>query len=146
MDNCLFTAPTVQQAIYLRKQVSSLLRNRGFRLTKFLLNNKDLLQSISEEDRAKSNTTENDGILSSCRRILGVLWDNEEDCFKFHVKLKDGPFTRRGLLSALSSVFDPLGFLALLILAAKLLLQDLCRMKYDWDDCLNEEDVKVWKR
>ena len=147
MDDCLFTAPTVQQAIYLRTQVSSLLKNRGFRLTKFLSNNKDLLQSIPEEDRAKSKTTENDGILSSsCRRILGVLWDNEEDSFKFHVKLKDGPFTRRGLLYALSSVFDPLGFLAPLILAAKLLLQDLCRRKYDWDDRLSEEDVKVWKR
>ena len=146
MDDCLFTAPTVQQAIYLRTQVSSLLKNRGFRLTKFLSNNKDLLQSIPEEDSAKSKTTENDCILSSCRRILGVLWDNEEDSFKFHVKLKDGPFTRRGLLSALSSVFDPLGFLAPLILAAKLLLQDLCRRKYDWDDRLSEEDVKVWKR
>ena len=43
MDDCLFTAPTVQQAIYLRTQVSSLLKNRGFRLTKFLSNNKDLL-------------------------------------------------------------------------------------------------------
>ena len=129
----------------MRTQISSLLKNRGFRLTKFLSNNKDLLQSIPEEDRAKSKTTENDGI-SSCRRILGVLWDNEEDSFKFHVKLKDGPFTRRGLLSALSSVFDPLGFLAPLILAAKLLLQDLCRRKYDWDDRLSEEDVKVWKR
>ena len=75
-----------------------------------------------------------------------MLWDNKEDCFKFHVKLKDGPFTRRGLLSALSSVFDPLGFLAPLILVAKLLLQDLCRRKYDWDDRLSEEDVKVWKR
>ena len=146
MDDCLFTAPTVQQAIYLRKQVSSLLKNRGFRLTKFLSNNEDLLQSIPEEDRAKSKTTENDGILSSCRRILGVLWDNEEDCFKFHVKLKDGPFTRRGLLSALSSVFDPFGFLAPLILAAKLLLKDFCRRKYDWDDRLSEEDVKVWRR
>ena len=142
MDDCLFTPPTVQQAIYLRTQVSSLLKNRGFRLTKFLSNNKDLLQSIPEEDRAKSKTTENDGILSSCRQILGVLWDNEEDSFKFHVKLKDGPFTRRGLLSALSSVFDPLGFLAPLILTAKLLLQDLCRRKYDWDDRLSEEDVK----
>ena len=138
MDDCLFTAPTVQQAIYLRKQVLSLLKNRGFKLTKFLSNNKELLQSIPEEDSAKSKTTENDGILSSCRRILGMLCDNEEDCFKFHAKLKDGPFTRRALLSASSSVFDPLGFLAPLILAAKLLLQDLCCRKYNWDDRLSE--------
>ena len=75
-----------------------------------------------------------------------MLWDNEEDCFKFHVKLKDGPFTRRDLLSALSLVFDPLGFLAPLVLSAKLLLQDLCRRKYDWDGRLSEEDVKVWRR
>ena len=84
MDDCLFTAPTVQQAIYLRTQVSSLLKkNRGFRLTKFLSNNKDLLQSIPEEDRAKSKTTENDDILSSCRRILGVLWTTKKTVLNF---------------------------------------------------------------
>ena len=66
MDGCLFTAPTVQKAIYLRKQVSTLLKKRGFRLTKFLLNNEDLFQSISEEDRPKSKTTENEGILLLC--------------------------------------------------------------------------------
>ena len=48
--------------------------------------------------------------------------------------MQDRPLTRRGILSTVSSVYDPLGFLAPLILVGKSLLQDLCRGKVEWDD------------
>ena len=39
--------------------------------------------------------------------------------------IKDRPCTRRGILSAVNSLYDPLGMAAPFILSAKLLLQDL---------------------
>ncbi|KAK0145451.1 hypothetical protein N1851_015639 [Merluccius polli] len=48
--------------------------------------------------------------------------------------LKEQPHTRRGILSVVSSIYDPLGFLAPLTLSAKLILQDLCRRSIGWDD------------
>ena len=52
--------------------------------------------------------------------------------------LKYKPTTRRGILSFLSSVYDPLGFLAPVVLPAKKLPQDLCREKLGWDNLISE--------
>lgn len=60
-------------------------------------------------------------------RALGINWDMGTDRFGFRIKIKDRPPTRRGILSVVSSVYDPLGFAGPFILPAKALLQDLCR-------------------
>ena len=59
---------------------------------------------------------------------------------------KDKPTTQQELLSVTSSVFDPLGLLAPVILPAKKLLQDLCKLKLGWDDPIGEEELTKWKR
>ena len=35
-----------------------------------------------------------------------------EDTFKFRVQVKSNPLTRRGVLSTIASIYDPLGFIA----------------------------------
>ncbi|XP_014828361.1 PREDICTED: uncharacterized protein LOC106907277 isoform X2 [Poecilia mexicana] len=50
------------------------------------------------------------------------------------------------MLSTISSIYDPLGFLAPLILPAKLLLQELCRMKWGWDDPIPLIFQNQWNR
>ena len=61
---------------------------------------------------------------------LGTQWDVEADTLSFRVKEKPVPDTRRGILSLTSSLYDPLGFAAPLILPAKVLLQELCRLDF----------------
>ena len=41
--------------------------------------------------------------------------------------------------------FDPLGFLNPCLLGIKLLIQDLCRKKLNWDDSLPSDLQKKWK-
>ena len=67
-------------------------------------------------------------------RALGVEWDVEHDVFTFSIANKHKPLMRRGILSAVSSIYDPLGFLAPVILTAKQILQHLCKMKVSWDE------------
>ena len=45
-------------------------------------------------------------------RALGVEWCMVSDSFQFKLDLKQQPLTRRGILSMVSSIYDPLGFLA----------------------------------
>ena len=45
-------------------------------------------------------------------RALGVHWCVESDTFGFRILVKDKPLTRRGILSIVSSIYDPLGFAA----------------------------------
>ena len=56
-----------------------------------------------------------------------VLWNIEDDAFGVKAALKSKLMTRRGVLSVLSSVYDPLGFGALVLLKGKQILQKLCQ-------------------
>ena len=48
------------------------------------------------------------------------------------------------MLSTAASLFDPLGFLAPILLIPKLVMQQLCRMKLGWDDAAPEDLKKRW--
>ena len=78
----------------------------GFRLHKFMSNSKEVVESTAVESRAKE-IKELDLIRE---RVLGVEWNIENDAFQFRINLKDKSLTRRGILSTVSSIYDPLGF------------------------------------
>ena len=53
--------------------------------------------------------------------------------------------TKRGVLSFLRSIFNPLGFLNPYLAGIKLLIQDLWRKKLNWDDLIPRNLQKKWK-
>ena len=67
-----------------------------------------------------------------------MKWNIEEDKFVSEVSderltgVNSKPLTRRGVLSVIYSMFDPLGFIARYIMKAKSLMQLLCRRKCGW--------------
>ena len=77
---------------------------------------------------------------------LGVHWCIQSDSFQFHIVLQDRPCTQRGILSTISSIFDPLGFIAPLILEGKSILQELCRNEVDWDDPIPDAIKARWEK
>ena len=79
-------------------------------------------------------------------RALGVQWCVETDSFQFRITLKDKPLTRRGVLSTVSSFYDPLGFAALLLLVGKRIHQALCKDKAGWDEPIPDLLRARWER
>ncbi|XP_050698781.1 uncharacterized protein LOC126986557 [Eriocheir sinensis] len=77
-------------------------------------------------------------------RALGVLWDLEDDSLRIAVSPPNKPHTKRGVLSAMSSVFDPLGFLAPFTIRAKMIFQDEVRRKEGWDVRLTKATEDGW--
>lgn len=63
--------------------------------------------------------------LPQIERDLGVEWCITSDSFKFRVLVKPNPLTRRGVLSTVASVYDPLGFMAPFVLLGKQILQQM---------------------
>ena len=143
VDDCLKSVATDESAICLSKELRELL-SKGFRLTKWLSNSRRVVESIPEAERAAAvkNLDFQHPIIE---RALGVQWQVGSDTFGFSISLKDMPTTRRGLLSVTSSVYDPLGFVAPFILTAKVILQDLCKRKLDWGDCIPDQDLRRWQ-
>ena len=116
-------------------------------MAKFVSNSKNVLESIPEEVRAPEvRSLELGSDYYPVERALGVQWAIESDMFGFRIVIKDQPLTRRGILSTISSVYDPLGIAAPFLLVGKKILQDLCRTKLGWDDEICEEFRVRWER
>ena len=147
IDDCLKSVPTEHQAIRLVEQLRSVLSTRGFRLTKFLSNSKKVLKILPNTERSKTVATlDLDNSILPSERALGVLWNTEDDFFTFDSSVKDNPCTKRGLLSTMSSIYDPMGFVSPFILRAKIIFQSLCRSKIGWDEDIPEELAVQWRR
>ena len=53
-------------------------------------------------------------------------------------------YTIRSILSFVSSLYDPLGLAAPMILPAKRLLQKMCKENLGWDDVICSDDLVRW--
>ena len=78
-------------------------------------------------------------------RALGIHWDGEADTFNLVVSGKSQPENRKGVLSLIATIYDPLGLVGLLILPGRVVNQELCRLKYDWNDRLPDELALRWR-
>ncbi|XP_044172422.1 uncharacterized protein LOC122956801 [Acropora millepora] len=147
VDDGLKSVATVSEATSLIENTKSICARVGMRLHKFISNSKEVIAKIPPEDRAKGvKDLDLHSDALPIERVLGVQWCVESDTFQFRIVLQDKPLTRRGILSTVSSVYDPLGFLAPVILIGRQILQGLCRDKSDWDDPVPEPLRHSWER
>ena len=120
------------------------MKTGGFRLTKWLSKNREVLSQIPESERAPSVISLNPGDELPSDRALGINWDVNEDKISFKVRIADRPLTRRGILLIASSIFDPLGLVSPVTLRAKAIVQNLCRQKLGWDDQIPLVNQNEW--
>ena len=146
VDDGLTSVSTSEEALKLITSSRKLCKEGGFNLTKFISNSKDVVEALPREVRAKGIQNIDFKIESlPVERALGVRWCIESDTLQFRVILQDKPATRRGLLSTLSSVFDPIGLISPFLLTGKKLLQDLCKDNAEWDDPLPDDIRSRWE-
>ena len=130
VDDCLRAEQDEKIAIERIENVTRMCARGGFRLTKFTSNKRQVLEAIPEEERAKElNSIDLGRDHLPIERALGVQWFVESDELGFKIVLKDKPLTRRGILSTISSIYDPIGMAAPILLPGKRILQDLCKAK-----------------
>ena len=147
VDDCLKSVPTSKAAISLVNELQQLLMQGGFKLTKWLSNDRSVLQAIPEKDRVEEVRRldlRHDVVDLPTERALGVLWDSELDNLGYEISVVEKPSTRRGILSIMSSVYDPLGFICPFVLPAKVITQELCRRCIKWDDRIPDDVLKSW--
>ncbi|XP_028982670.1 uncharacterized protein LOC107048746 [Diachasma alloeum] len=82
----------------------------------------------------------------SVTKVLGLCWHQSTDTFRYKSKdFNPATITKRVVSSEIAQIFDPLGFIAPVVVQGKILLQDLWRLKLKWDDPLPDEYVQRWK-
>lgn len=145
VDDCLVSLAAEDEAMSVHHELVSICAKGGFQLTKWISNRRTVLALMSEEQKAKDvKDLDLHQDLLPVERVLGVHWCIQSDTFKFNIMIQDRPLTRRGILSTVSSIYDPLGILSSVVLSAKKILQDLCRKELGWDDTIPASVAQEW--
>ncbi|UYV67972.1 hypothetical protein LAZ67_5002671 [Cordylochernes scorpioides] len=72
-------------------------------------------------------------------KLLGILWDPSLNSFTIRVKPPDiQVYSKRSLLSLIARIYDPLGWMAPLVIIFKIMLQKLWAKGCNWDERLLE--------
>lgn len=131
-------------AVQKKSELIQLLHSAGIELNKWAANDIELLPG---ESNAKNNAEFEISNKDQVVKTLGLSWHPGRDAFIFQVqdiqRLKEAN-TKRLILANISSLFDPLGWLSPIIVTAKILMQDICINKVEWDCSLPEDISGRW--
>lgn len=146
VDDLLTGTDTPEEAIILQDQISNLLGAGGFQLRKWVTNDENVLQQIPHQLREIAFPLSFD--LNDSTKTLGIHYHPAIDIFKFKVQTLSSSEipTKRTLLSDTARLFDPLGWLAPVIIKAKIMLQQVWQAGYDWDHRLKDPIKEEWLR
>ncbi|XP_077266386.1 uncharacterized protein LOC143899738 [Temnothorax americanus] len=146
VDDLVSGANTIQEALTIKNQLTQLLQEGKFELRKWASNEPSL-------QGGTSSVNQKEFILAADKetetRTLGILWDCNSDTFKFSSINCPPPIenpTKRSILSRIALIFDPLGLLGPVTLVAKIIMQDLWRLKLNWDESIPLDLNTKWKQ
>ncbi|XP_073714092.1 uncharacterized protein [Misgurnus anguillicaudatus] len=147
VDDALKSFPTEAAAINVLKQTQDMLAVANLRLHKIISNRPAVIDAFHPEDRAV-DVKDVDLFFEDTpvQRSLGVSWNLASDTFTFQAIDDKKPFTRRGVLSTVNSLYDPCGFIAPVTIKGRLLLRELSMQAEDWDSPLPDELKPDWIR
>uniref|UniRef100_A0A2S2PC00 Uncharacterized protein n=1 Tax=Schizaphis graminum TaxID=13262 RepID=A0A2S2PC00_SCHGA len=144
MDDICTGADTLDEALRLQQSLVKTLMSHGFELRKWSSNTPALLERIPEEDRMSGSHSFEDE--RSTVKVLGLNWSPEEDVLGYDFSEIKVTYTKRGVLSVIARIFDPLGFLSPVVLFAKHLMQLIWSSGTAWDDKLPPEIEEMWSQ
>ncbi|XP_069109740.1 uncharacterized protein [Argopecten irradians] len=146
VDDGLTSVPTAQEAVSLLNRTKEALSTGNIRLHKFTSNCEDVLNAMPADDLAGEFRKIEIGTESlPSQRSLGLCWELETDVFTFNISTETKPYTRRGVLSTINSLYAPLGFLSPVTVKGKILLRNMVVGTVDWDQPLPEEFYSSWE-
>ena len=143
------------------------LSQAGFTLRKFMSNSPTLQARMSSQDNHGVQVPQREPVtcddesytkntlgerldLPECVKVLGVKWKPAEDVLvcdigKFYKVAVTMHPTKRNVIGLSARVYDPMGILSPSTVCSKLLFQDICAARLDWDDQLEGELLLKWR-
>lgn len=148
VDDGLLSCPSEEVAADLMKRTQQALKEGGRqKLHKISSNSKSVLMKFPADDLAKDLKDLDIGKDDlPVQRSLGLSWDINADVFTFKISSDQKPFTRRGVLSTINSLFDPLGFASPVTVQGKMLFRQMLSTssEADWDSPLDDSFRLKW--
>ncbi|XP_065162139.1 uncharacterized protein [Atheta coriaria] len=143
VDDVLSGAEDLKTAKKLQLDLLEVMKKGGFTLRKWSSKLPGLIEDLPKELIDQSTY---DVGSSETKKTLGTTWDPQEDTIMVRINRNvSTKITKRSILSDISKIFDPLGWLSPVIIIIKLQILKLWSDKIDWDENLNEENTEKWQ-
>ena len=130
-------------------KTSEIFQDATFKLHKWHSNEAEL-ESMSQDEQANKTDVptfakEQFGTHGAESKLLGMSWNREKDTLSVVLdKERRAATTKRGALSNLASVYDPLGLVSPTTLQGKLIYRGMCEERLGWDQEFHEPLRKRW--
>lgn len=142
VDDFLGCKKSIAEAKSVRNELTEALAQYGFKIRKWKANNEEILNDISDHDKEKLLD------FDSMVKTLGISWQPTTDTFVFKSSkpISHDGWTKRRVLSEISKIFDPLGWMAPFIIIPKILMQQIWQNQActNWDAILPDDLLEQW--
>ncbi|XP_053686496.1 uncharacterized protein LOC128736038 [Sabethes cyaneus] len=150
VDDMLVSMETVDEAVALAQQVKNIHMQAGFEMRNWISNSSSVLVRLKEGTAEEKDM--NIGEEATTEKILGMWWNTSTDCFTYKLSSRYDEAlltgsrrpSKREVLRILMMVYDPIGFIAHLLMFLKTLLQEIWRTAVGWDDPIEDAQFAKW--
>jgi len=152
VDDLMTGGATVNDVSEQRTKTIEVFEDATFNLHKWHSNVSDLERKEPNSHQTTTNDGEETtfakqqlGTNQSETKLLGLPWDKSQDTLSVVTIREEHATTKRGALSQLAKVYDPLGLVSPTTLPGKILYREICEANLAWDGEFPEDLMKRWK-
>ena len=139
IDNLITTFDSERTMIDFYHDCKAIMSQGNFNMREWSSNSEKFMNSIPDNDKcAKTNI-----------KVLGVKWDTQTDLISVNTEVfssDNEKLTKRSIVQNVSKIFDPFGFLLPLQVKSKLLIQDIWKAGFAWDENLPADILDTWRK
>ncbi|XP_046748847.1 uncharacterized protein LOC124412775 [Diprion similis] len=141
VDDLLTGGDDVDKVKAIKDGVNKILLSGGFSLRQWTSNTPNIIDTIDE------GCQRIDRPIGDEVKTLGLFWNHTNDTLRYKVNTMDTKMkvTKRSVLSLISQIYDPLGLVGPACIKAKIVLQQLWRLKIGWDESLPSDLHTIWR-
>ncbi|CAI6351321.1 unnamed protein product [Macrosiphum euphorbiae] len=144
VDDICTGGDTIDDVCTLQREMIAVLGNSGLELKKWSSNCPAILDSVPASD-CVTGPLSFDAVDGIGVKVLGLQWQPTDDVFRCALRCDAPPvFTKRGVLSLIARIFDPLGIFAPATFYAKHIMQRTWSCNLGWDDPLPKDLHQEW--
>ncbi|XP_063363959.1 uncharacterized protein LOC134652728 [Cydia amplana] len=146
MDDYVASYKTEDELLKISKQVRDSHAEGSFLLRGYASNSVRMMASVEPELHAQEPTH----LGEKQQTVLGMTWDPRTDTLGYNTKMLRVPEavkmyerapTKRELLSAIMSIYDPMGLIAHFVISAKIIFQKVWTKGTAWDSPLPDKEA-----
>ncbi|XP_022161164.1 uncharacterized protein LOC111027210 [Myzus persicae] len=143
VDDICVGGDTLDEVLSLPDGLIQVLQRAGMELKKWASNTTFILDKVPSEDRAYEPLALDDSA-GTGTKVLGLQWSHQDDTFIYNFQPERHVSTKRGMLSLIARMFDPLGLISPVTFFAKALMQRVWKAGLSWDEPLPQEIAEPW--